>query len=58
MISYKGAEVRMEPPAGGSKLARAVRRDTFLVDPNTIIESDPQLARELEAKWAKEDKLL
>ena len=58
VISYKGAEVRMEPPASGSKLARAVRRDTFFVDPNSIIGSDPQLARELEAKWTLEDKLL
>lgn len=58
VISYKGSEVRLEPPSGGSKLARAVRRDTFLVDPNSIIGPDQQLMQELTSKWADEDKHL
>jgi hypothetical protein len=58
VISYKGAEVRLEPPSGGSKLARAVRRDTLLVDPNSIIGPVPEIEQALDAKWAAEDKLV
>ncbi|HME09159.1 MAG TPA: hypothetical protein VKG25_19025 [Bryobacteraceae bacterium] len=58
MFTYKGAEVRLESTSGSSKLARAVKRDTLLVDPDSIIGPDPELARDLDAKWAEEDKRL
>jgi len=57
-ITYKGAEVVLQSPSGGSKLARAVKRDTLLVDPDSIIGSDTELMKELETKWEDEDKLL
>ena len=58
LITYKGAEVRIEASSGSSKLARAVKRDTLLVDPDSIIGSDTELMQELRAKWEEEDKLL
>lgn len=58
LITYKGAEVRLESASKTSKIARAVRRDTLLVDPDSIIAPDPDLAQELDAKWAEEDKRL
>jgi len=56
-ITYKGAEVLLQSPSGGSKLARAVKRDTLLVDPDSIIGSDTELMKELGSKWEDEDKL-
>ncbi len=58
LITYKGAEVRLESTSKTSKLARAVRRDTLLADPDSIIAPDPDLARELDTEWAEEDKRL
>jgi hypothetical protein len=59
VITYKGAEVLIQPPAsGGSKLARAVKRDTLLVDPDSIIGPDQALMVELGAKWDEDDKRL
>jgi prevent-host-death family protein len=58
VITYKGAVVRLEPPAQSSKLARAVKRDTLLVDPDSIIGSDEELMQELHAQWGRDDKLL
>ena len=58
VITYKGAEVRIEAAAGASKIARAVKRDTLLVDPDSIIGSDKDLMKELLEKWEDEDKLL
>jgi len=57
-VIYKGTEVRLEAVGSGSKLARLVKRDTLLVDPDSIIGSDPELMREWEAEWEEEAKLL
>ncbi len=52
-ISYKGATILLQP-AAGSKLSRAVRRPTLLVNPDAIVESDGDLMAELEQKWQRE----
>lgn len=57
-ITYKGAKIRLTPPEGGSKLARAVRRHSLLVDPQSIVESDTELMAELEKGWRRDDKKL
>jgi hypothetical protein len=54
-FEHKGVKLRLVASTGGSKLARAVRRDDFyVVDPNSIVESDPQLMAEFEAEWKAE----
>ena len=53
-IKYKGKDFQLVVRSGLSKLARAIKRDTLLVDPDSIISSDKELMAELEAKWAKE----
>ncbi len=57
-ITYKGSKLRLVPPAGGSKLAGAVRRHALLVDPQSIVESDANLMADLNKKWARDDKTL
>jgi prevent-host-death family protein len=57
-ITYKGAKIRLTSPEGGSKLARAVRRNSLLVDPQSIVESDTELMAELEKGWRRDDKNL
>jgi len=54
-IAYKGSKIRLTPPQGGSKLARAVRRNTLLVPFDSIVESDPELVAELEKGWRRDD---
>ena len=45
----------IEARAGSSsKLSRAKRRPTLLCDPDTIVHSDPDLLKELEADWTKD----
>ncbi|HEY3826158.1 MAG TPA: hypothetical protein VGL82_16445 [Bryobacteraceae bacterium] len=57
-IDYKGSKLRLVPPSAGSKLSRAIRRHTLLVDPQSIVESDPVLMAELESRWNQDDKAL
>lgn len=52
-ISYKGATILLKT-AGTSKLARAIRRPTILVNPDELVESDAALMADLEQKWARE----
>jgi hypothetical protein len=55
-ISYKGSMVMLSTPPGESKLARAVRRNALLVDPDSIVSSDAGLMDELQEKWAESDR--
>jgi antitoxin (DNA-binding transcriptional repressor) of toxin-antitoxin stability system len=57
-ISYKGSRVTLSMPLGESKLARAVRRNALLVDPEGIVSSDAGLMGEFEHAWAESDKTL
>ena len=57
-ITWKGSKLRLSHPQGGSKLARAVRRNALLVAPESIVESDTGLMGELEKKWAQDDREL
>ena len=57
-VSYKGSLVMLSVPPGESKLARAVRRNALLVDPESIVSSDAGLMGELEHAWAESDKAL
>jgi hypothetical protein len=57
-ITYKGSKLTLSTAQGGSKLARAVRRNALQVDPESIVESDAELMGEFEAAWAKSDKEL
>ena len=57
-ITYKGARLRLVASEGGSKLARAVRRNALLVDPDSIVRSDADLMRELDAAWEAKDRQL
>jgi len=57
-ITYKGARLRVVPAKKISKLARAVRRDDVMLVPwESIIGSDPDLMRELDEKYSKEELL-
>ena len=56
-IIYKGTTIVLKT-ASTSKLARAVRRPTILVNPDELVESDADLIAELERKWAKEEEAL
>ena len=57
-ITWKGSRLRLTHPQGGSKLARAVKRNALLVPPESIVESDTGLMDELEKKWAQDDREL
>jgi antitoxin (DNA-binding transcriptional repressor) of toxin-antitoxin stability system len=57
-VVYKGSKLRLVPTPGGSKLARAVRRHSLLVQPESIVESDAGLMAELEKKWKRDDRNL
>jgi hypothetical protein len=52
-VAYKGSKLRLLPIPAGSKLARAVRRHSLLVPPESIVESDAGLMAELEKKWSQ-----
>ena len=54
-ITYKGGKIRLTAPQGADRLSRAVRRNALLLDPDLIVESDPQLMSEFETAWSKED---
>jgi prevent-host-death family protein len=53
-VNYKGSTVRIAPASGGSKLARAKRQPTLLVDPDAIVHSDRKLTAKMEAAWDKD----
>ena len=54
-FEHKGVKLRLVAATAGSKLARAVKRDdVYLVDRNSIVESDPELMAEFEAEWKAE----
>lgn len=57
-IAYKGSKLRLVAPAGGSKLAGAVRRHALVVDPQSIVESDAELMADLEKGWYGDDESL
>jgi antitoxin (DNA-binding transcriptional repressor) of toxin-antitoxin stability system len=57
-ITYKGSKLRLAPTQNTSKLARAVRRPTLLVDFEAIVGSDPELMEKLEQRWRRDDKNL
>lgn len=50
-IVHKGHTIRLIPEQNGSKLSRMVRRDTLLVAPESITDSDPELLADMEAEW-------
>ena len=53
-IEYKGSTVRLTPANPPSKLARLKRRNTIVGDPASIIHTDPELLKEMEAAWEKD----
>ena len=59
-IIYKGSKLRLAPPQlqKQSRLSRMVKREGLLVDPESIVESDPELMAEFEAEWEAEWKEL
>ena len=57
-IVYKGSKLRLAPSASQSRISRMVHREGLLVDPHSIVESDPALMAEFETLWARNDKLL
>jgi len=56
-IAHKGAKLRLVAPVG-SKLSRAVRRRTLLVDPASIVESDRELMSTIAEGWDRDDRAL
>lgn len=55
LIEYKGVSLRLEAVTGKRKLAGAVRRNSIVGDPDSLVGSDVELLNELEKKWAGED---
>ncbi|HXP11598.1 MAG TPA: type II toxin-antitoxin system prevent-host-death family antitoxin [Acidobacteriaceae bacterium] len=53
-VTHKGTTFRIVPEQSGSKLSRMKKRDLFLVDPASIVESDPELLAEMEAEWEED----
>ena len=53
-IDYKGSTFRLTAEQGTSKLARLKRQDTLLVDPASIVYTDPELLAEMEAAWEED----
>jgi hypothetical protein len=53
-VRYKGSAVRIAPASSGSKLARAKRQKTLLIDPDAIVHSDRKLLAEMESAWRKD----
>ena len=49
-VIYKGSVIRLHPERSGSKLARATRRHALLVDPDSIIGSDPEILAAMQAE--------
>jgi len=53
-VVHKGNTFRIVPEQSGSKLSRLIRRNTLLVPPESIADSDPELLAEMEAEWEKD----
>ena len=54
-ITYKGQKFVLEADLRGSKLARLEPHpDFFLVDPDSIIYTDPKLMAEMQAAWEED----
>jgi prevent-host-death family protein len=53
-VTHKGTTFRIVPEPAGSKLSLLKKRDIFLVDPMSIVESDPELLAEIEAEWEED----
>jgi antitoxin (DNA-binding transcriptional repressor) of toxin-antitoxin stability system len=53
-VTHKGTTFRIVPEPTGSKLSRLKKQDLFLVDPMSIVESDPELLAEMEAEWEED----
>jgi hypothetical protein len=53
-VVHKGTTFRIIPEHSGSKLSRLKKRDIFLVDPTSIVESDPELLAEMESEWEED----
>lgn len=49
-VTYKGVTIRLSAERTTSKLARAKRQDTLLVNPDSIISSDPEFVKEIEGE--------
>jgi len=56
-VTYKASVIRLSAQQTTSKLARAKRQNTLLVDPDDIVHSDPdllqQIDQETERDWRK-----
>lgn len=52
-IMYKGTAIKISAVTG-SKLARAKRQHTLLVDPLSIVSTDPELMEEMEKTWEED----
>jgi antitoxin (DNA-binding transcriptional repressor) of toxin-antitoxin stability system len=57
-IVYQGSTVRVTAGGSSTKLSRAKRRNTLLCDPDSIVHSDPELLKNMEAEWTKDWKKL
>lgn len=58
-ITYKGSKFLLEADLRGSKLARLEPHpDFFLVDPESIIYTDPELMADMEAAWEEDWKAI
>ncbi len=53
-IIYKGSKLKLAPVQSTSKLSRLKPHDIFLCDPDSIIQTDPELMAEMEAEWEKD----
>jgi antitoxin (DNA-binding transcriptional repressor) of toxin-antitoxin stability system len=53
-VTYKGAELQIVAQHSDSKLARAVRRNAIVGDPDDLIHSDRDLLNDLEQQWTSE----
>jgi hypothetical protein len=57
-IEYKGVTLRLEAVGGKSKLARAVRRNAIVGDPDLLTGPDLELLAWIGKKWEIEDSKL
>ena len=53
-ILYKGSKLKLIPVQSTSKLSRLKPQDLFLCDPESIIQTDPELMAEMEAAWEED----
>ena len=53
-IVYKGSKLKLAAVENTSKLSRLKPHDIFLCDPDSIIQTDPELMAEMEAAWEED----